>query len=110
MAKTAAKEHLSPVVGEDLDADDQAAEAAEALNRAVVTLEWKGQTFTLPKRRGRWPTRAAREFGRENHLGAIVALLGEEAWARLEELCPVVDDINEFANYAGEKIAAECIP
>lgn len=88
------------------DSDD---EAPEDLNAAVVTLEWKGQTFTLPKRRGRWPTRAAREFARENYLEAIIALIGEEAYGRLEELCPVVDDMNEFADYAGATINRECI-
>lgn len=88
------------------DSDD---EAPEDLNAAVVTLEWKGQTFTLPKRRGRWPTRAAREFARENYLEAIIALIGEEAYQRLEELCPVVDDMNEFADYAGATINRECI-
>lgn len=88
------------------DSDD---EAPEDLNAAVVTLEWKDQTFTLPKRRGRWPTRAAREFARENYLEAIIALIGEEAYQRLEELCPVVDDMNEFADYAGATINRECI-
>lgn len=88
------------------DPDD---EAPEDLNAAVVTLEWKDQTFTLPKRRGRWPTRAAREFARENYLEAIIALIGEEAYQRLEELCPVVDDMNEFADYAGATINRECI-
>ncbi|KLI05788.1 hypothetical protein [Mycolicibacterium senegalense] len=89
------------------DSDD---EAPEDLNAAVVTLEWKDQTFTLPKRRGRWPTRAAREFARENYLEAIIALIGDEAYQRLEELCPVVDDMNDFADYAGATIQRECIP
>lgn len=88
------------------DSDD---ETAEDLNAATITLEWKDQTFTLPKRRGRWPTRAAREFARENYLEAIIALIGEEAYQRLEELCPVVDDMNEFADYAGATINRECI-
>lgn len=88
------------------DSDD---EVPEDLNAAVVTLEWKDQTFTLPKRRGRWPTRAAREFARENYLEAIIALIGEEAYQRLEELCPLVDDMNEFADYAGATINRECI-
>lgn len=67
------------------DSDD---EVPEDLNAAVVTLEWKDQTFTLPKRRGRWPTRAAREFARENYLEAIIALIGEEAYQRLEGALP----------------------
>ncbi len=89
------------------DSDD---ETIEDLNAATITLEWKDQTFTLPKRRGRWPTRAAREFARENYLEAIIALIGEDAYQRLEELCPVVDDMNEFADYAGAKIQSDCIP
>ena len=92
---------------DDTDTDEA---PVEDLNAAVVTLEWRGETFTLPKRRGRWPTRAAREFGRDNYVEAIVALIGEEGWARLEKVCPVVDDVNAFADYAGEKIKTECVP
>jgi hypothetical protein len=105
MAKTSTALKAAPETDDDTDIDE-----APDLNKAVVTLEWRGQTFTLPKRRGRWPTRAAREFGRDNYVEAIVALIGEEAWARLEEVCPVVDDVNEFADYAGDKIKRECIP
>ena len=109
-AKADATPYDPPATGHLSAVDDAEVDGREALNKAVVELAWKGQTFTIPKRRGRWPTRAAREFNRENYVEAIVALLGEEQWARLEELCPLVDDINEFAEYAGPKINAECVP
>ncbi|MCG5431241.1 hypothetical protein LV457_02915 [Mycobacterium sp. MYCO198283] len=89
---------------------DAPTETPEDLNSAVVTLEWKGETFTLPKRRGRWPIRAAREFGRENYFEAIIALIGEDGYDRLEWVCPYVDDINDFADYAGRTINTECVP
>lgn len=90
--------------------EQAAEEAVENLNDAVVTLEWGGETWTIPKRRGRWSTRAAREFGRDNYVEAIVALVGEEGWQRVEAVCPYVDDLNAFADYAGARINAECIP
>jgi hypothetical protein len=104
--------NTSAVPTDETSADDVSDEVAAELNPnlAVVTLEWKGETFTLPKRRGRWPVKAAREFGRENYVEAIVALLGEQAWARIETVCPVVDDINDFADYVGTTIQRECIP
>lgn len=105
-ANTAVKAVPDP----DPSVDADRGEEPVNLNAAVVTLEWGGKTFTIPKRRGRWPTKSAREFARGNDLEAIVVLLGEDAYAELEQLCPFVDDLDEFANYAGEKIKRECIP
>jgi hypothetical protein len=85
---------------------------AEDLNAAVITLEWNGQTVgTIPKRRGRWPSKAGRLFEEEKYVGALQCLLGGEAYAKLEdEICPFIDDLDEFANHAGTIIQRECIP
>ncbi|WP_319456865.1 MULTISPECIES: hypothetical protein [unclassified Mycobacterium] len=111
MAKTNAAVAAVP----DPDVDDSSdltpdAEAVEDPNAAVLTLEWLGKTFTMPKRRGRWPTDAAEAFEDDKNLKALRVLIGEEAWTQLKALCPFVDDLNEFADYAGAKIQNECVP
>ena len=96
------------------DQEETAAQRAERekreLDAAVVELEWRGETFEIPKRQGRWPVRAARAFEEEQYVRALVAFLGEEGWERLERVCPVVDDLNEFSEYAGKVIRRECVP
>lgn len=88
-------------------ADD---EAPVDLNKATVLLEWKGLEFSIPKRRGRWPVRAMREFNRGRNVEGLVMLIGEDGWARLALVCPVADDFEEFADYAGDMINAQCVP
>lgn len=96
------------------DREETAAERAERerreLDEAVVELSWKGETFTVPKRQGRWPVRAARAFEEGEYVKALVSFIGEEGWNRLERICPVVDDLNEFSDYAGKVIQRECVP
>lgn len=91
-------------------AAEQAAREKRELDAATVELKWLGETFTVPKRQGRWPVRAARAFEEGEYVKALVAFFGEEGWNRLESICPVVDDLNEFADYAGKVIQRECIP
>lgn len=93
------------------DPPDVAPEAQpEDLNKATVTLEWKGLELAIPKRRGRWPVRALREFNRGRNIEGLVAIIGEENWARLELLCPTADDFEEFSDHAGATIDKQCIP
>ena len=94
--------------------DPAAEDAAEVVNPndAVVELRWNDELVgTVPKRRGRWPSKAGRLFEEERHVLALKSLLGDEAYTRLEEeICPFVDDLEEFANHAGKVIQAECVP
>ena len=116
MAKTTSAARLESVDDDQADkapeetAAERAAREAEELNAAVVELVWKGETFTVPKRQGRWPVRAARAFEEGEYVKALVAFIGEEGWNRLEHVCPVVDDLNEFSDYAGKVIQRECVP
>lgn len=84
----------------------------ENLNDAVVEIEWHGEVVgTVPKRRGRWPSKAGRLFEEDRYVSALRALLGEDTYTRIEnEICPTIDDLNEFANHAGAVIARECVP
>lgn len=86
-------------------------EERRRLNEATVELEWAGKVVgKLPKRRGRWTTDAAEYFEDEKYLSAIRELIGPEAWAEVKTLCPLVDDLEKFADYAGEVIREECVP
>lgn len=91
-------------------AAQKAARQKAELDAAVVELVWKGETFAIPKRQGRWPVRAARAFEEGEYVKALVAFIGEDGWNRLEMICPLVDDLNEFSDYAGKVIQRECVP
>lgn len=115
MARNSTSAPVEPVP--DVPAEDREETAAEKaareqaeLNNATVELVWKGETFTVPKRQGRWPVRAARAFEEGEYVKALVAFIGEDGWNRLERVCPVVDDLNEFSDYAGKVIQRECVP
>lgn len=100
-----------PAEEPELTEAQQAEKERRELDAATITLEWNGQVVgTIPKRRGRWPSKAGRLFEEDKYVGALQSLLGEEAYLRLEDLCPVIDDLNEFANHAGDVIQRECVP
>jgi hypothetical protein len=115
---------LAPVAdatnGEATQADTREIGEPEVadLNAAVVTLEYttkeKGKTVTktatLPKRRGRWSTEAAEALEDDKFVRALRYLVGELDWEAIKAAHPLVDDLNVFADYAGEKINAECVP
>lgn len=107
--KTAAAAKERPLEAVEVPDDEQTPEPVD-LNKATVDLEWKGLKFTIPKRRGRWPVRAYREFNRSRNIEGLVALIGEDGWARLELVCPTSDDFEEFSDHAGDVIQANCIP
>lgn len=104
------KGHLAEVPAPTGQEDDEAAERRN-LNEAMVELEWNGKVVgRLPKRRGRWTTDAAEFFEDEKFLSAIRELIGAQAWAEVKAMCPLVDDLEEFADYAGKVIQRECVP
>lgn len=98
-----------PVDGEQQSEVDEV--ERRRLNDAMIELEWAGKVVgKLPKRRGRWTTDAAEFFEDEKFLSAIRELIGPDSWAKVKELCPLVDDLEEFADYAGDVIRQECVP
>jgi hypothetical protein len=64
----------------------------------TLDFEYKGQTITFPKRRGKWPIRALREFGRGRNIEGTIALIGEGAWQKLERIIADGDGMEEFSN------------
>lgn len=111
-AKQTALAEVPPPPDDDQDLDEAKAEQErQALNEAMVELEWNGKVVgRLPKRRGRWTTDAAEFFEDEKFLSAIRELIGAQAWAEVKAMCPLVDDLEEFADYAGKVIQRECVP
>lgn len=78
-------------------------------DKATVTLRFKGLTFTIPMRRGRWPVSALRDFARGRNYEAVVALLGgEKAWQKLAAKCPAGDDFDEFVEYVRVVVEEQC--
>lgn len=78
-------------------------------NSATVTLEFRGEHFTVPKRRGRWPLEAIMQFGRGQGLQAIRALLSDDDWTRLKRVCPTGDDFDQFLGGAIDVLTNECV-
>lgn len=74
----------------------------------TVRLEFRGQTFEVPKRRGRWPVDAVLKFGDGDLLRAFRTLLGQTDWRRLTAVAPTIDDFNAFALPAVDRLTADC--
>ena len=75
----------------------------------TVTLEFGGQSFEVPRRRGRWPIEAVLQFGRGNLPAAFNALLGEKDWRRLKSVARTLDDFDAFALPAVDQLHTDCI-
>lgn len=88
----------------DTDTDAPGDVAAES-----VVLEFRGETFEVPRRRGRWPIEAVLQFGRGNGLRAFYELMGQHDWQRLRAVAPTLDDFDEFYSPAVEQLRTECI-
>lgn len=71
-----------------------------------VEVEFRGETFTIPRRRGRWPTEALRAFQRGENIEAIAQLLGELQWRKMLRIAPNGDDIDVFSGVL-MKVATE---
>lgn len=99
MAKT-----TKPTEGAEDQADDETPAAPE-----TITLEFRGQTFEVPKRRGRWPVEAILQFGRGQGIQAVRELLGPKDWNRLKTVCPTGDDFDEFIEPAMDVLMSESV-
>lgn len=89
--------------------DTEESEDTPDLNSQTVTLEFRGETFTVPKRRGRWPIEAILQFGRGQGLQAIRALFPDADWERLKKVCPTGDDFDTFISGAIDTLTGECV-
>ncbi|MDO3312399.1 Uncharacterised protein [Mycobacteroides abscessus subsp. abscessus] len=88
--------------------NEETAEPTDPDN-ATVDLVWEGLKFTIPKRRGRWPVNALRDFARGRNYEAVVTLIGgEKQWQQLAEKCPTGDEFDKFADYVRAVVEKEC--
>lgn len=78
-------------------------------NTLTITLEFRGETFEVPKRRGRWPIEAILQFGNGQGMRGIRALIGAQDWERLKKVCPTGDDFGTFIDAAIDTLTTECI-
>lgn len=90
------------------DASDEVVDASD-LNSATVTISFRGETFAVPKRRGRWPIESILQFGRGQGLLAVRALFADTDWDRLKKICPTGDDFDAFIHTAIDTLTTECV-
>ncbi len=78
-------------------------------DKATIELAWEGLKFVIPKRRGRWPVSALRDFARGRNYEAVIALIGgEKPWLALARKCPTGDDLDAFIDYVRNVVEEKC--
>lgn len=70
--------------------------SAAKSNPDVATVEFRGEKFTFPMSRAKWPTRAHQAFQRKNNADGIELLLGPAQWNRLNAIAPAMEDFWQF--------------
>lgn len=83
-------------------------EAEDVSESTEVELEYRGVTFTFPRNRNEWPTRAIQAFSRQKYADATELVLGAKQWDKLNEIAPKYADFFEFLNVFGELQQKEC--
>ena len=87
------------------DADAAATIAPEF---ELLTLEWRGATWNVPKDRGQWDMNVAFEFEEGNRMRGLFTLLGgspagiNEARRQVYKVCRTQTEVDEFMDYATE--------
>lgn len=77
--------------------------AGKAADPDMTTVEFRGQKFTFPTSRAKWPTRAHQAFQRKNNADGIELLLGPKQWDQLNTIAPSME---EFWQFFGTFLAA----
>lgn len=91
------------------DTEPEDSSPAVDLDALTVVLEFRGEKFEVPKRRGRWPLEAILQFGKGQGLQGIRALFTAQDWERLKGVCPTGDDFDTFIAGAIDTLTSECI-
>lgn len=78
---------------------------------ADVEFDFRSITFTIPRRRGRWPTQALWCFqaGGQADIAGIRILLGEKQWKALCAIAPFGDDLEEFRELLGKIVEEQVV-
>lgn len=88
--------------------------AEEAESEDLVTFEFNGVTFELPRHRGKWPTRAILQFSRaetkDDQIKGVETLIGPAQWDRLiDEVAPLAEQFDEFMELFSSTVADKCV-
>lgn len=81
----------------------------------IVTVNWAGKSWNVPKDRGRWDMNVAFEFEEGNDIRGLFFLLGGgtenlyKTRAEVYEVCKTKAELNAFKKYASEVLNKECI-
>lgn len=74
----------------------------------LLTLEWRGQSWNVPKDRGQWDMNVAFEFEEGNRMRGVFTILGgspagiNEARRAVYKVCRTQAEVDEFMDYATE--------
>lgn len=105
------EETTVPVDDENEDDEEETAEQAKArLDAAVVTVEMKGQSFSFPKRKGRWRMGVHRDIDNGQFSEALIKLIGEERYQSLDASGWCLDDFSDLSRVVGAAIEEQCVP
>lgn len=75
----------------------------------LVTIPFRGKTFTIPKDMDEWDTEACLAFSRQELLLAAKMLLGPAQWALLQSVGSKRKDTLAFLAVLGPAINKHCI-
>lgn len=73
-----------------------------------VEVEFRGVTFTFPRDRDEWPTKAIQAFSRRKYADGVEQVLGSQQWDMLNDIAPKYKEFFEFINVFGDVQDKEC--
>jgi hypothetical protein len=88
--------------------DAAAADTSTKRRIEVVNIEFRGQTFTIPRDMDEWDIEACLAMGKSNYAEAAKLLLGTGQWTLLKALGSNRKNINEFLVVFGGVVKREC--
>lgn len=75
-----------------------------------VSVEYLGNTYTIPRDRDDWPWIAHELFGEQKYAEGIRALIGDKQWGRLyRDGALTRREYRDFANLLAEAAQRECV-
>lgn len=75
----------------------------------LVKMEFRGETFTIPRHRSDWSTRGTVAVAEQKFNVAVKHILGPDQWELLCELAPTNGDFSEFFTLFAATAKRECI-
>lgn len=86
---------------------DRPAPQREAEGDQEVTVEWRGDTFSVPADGDDWPAEASIAFETGAAINGVRLLLGPRQWALVAKHKPTTRDVGELFQLIGEAMGME---